>query len=126
MLTVRTEVNKALELARKEKSVGKALEAKVTLFATETLANTLNELGNELRFVLITSSAIVEQVSQAPDDATATEIEGLWLKVSTADGVKCERCWHVTEDIGASDVHPSLCGRCITNVDGEGETRQFA
>ena len=126
LLTVRTEVNKALELARKEKSVGKALEAKVTLFATETLANTLNELGNELRFVLITSSAIVEQVSQAPDDATATEIEGLWLKVSTADGVKCERCWHVTEDIGASDVHPSLCGRCITNVDGEGETRQFA
>ncbi len=126
LLTVRTEVNKALELARKEKKVGKALEASVTLYATESLANTLNELGDELRFVLITSNATVEQVTEAPADASITEVDGLWLSVSTANGHKCERCWHVTEDIGDNETHPTLCGRCITNVDGEGETRQFA
>jgi len=126
LLLVRSEVNRALELARKEKVVGKALEAKVTLFATETLANKLALLGEELRFVLITSSATIETVSKAPEGAVETEVAGLWLSVSAAEGIKCDRCWHVTADIGASDKHPELCGRCITNVDGEGETRQFA
>jgi isoleucyl-tRNA synthetase len=126
LLTVRTEVNKALEIARKEKQVGKALEAQVTLFATESIAAPLTTLGEELRFVLITSAAKVEVVTSAPADAQATEIEGLWLKVAAANGSKCDRCWHVTEDVGASETHPLLCGRCITNVDGDGETRQFA
>jgi len=126
ILLVRTEVNKALENARKEKQVGKALEAAVTLYTTAELAGKLQQLGEELRFVLITSSATVEVVESAPENALATEIEGLWLAVSSAAGTKCERCWHVTEDIGQDEKHPELCGRCITNVEGEGETRQFA
>jgi len=126
LLSVRGEVNKALEQARKDKSVGKALEAQVTLFATQVLADKLAKLGEELRFVLITSKATIEIVTAAPENALETEIKGLWLSVAQAEGIKCDRCWHVTTDIGESEVHPELCGRCITNVDGEGETRQFA
>jgi isoleucyl-tRNA synthetase len=126
LLTVRSEVNRALEQARKEKVVGKALEAQVTLYATSDLANKLTTLGEELRFVLITSKASVETVTNAPEHAQSTEIEGLWLSVAPAEGVKCERCWHVTTDIGDSDKHPSICGRCITNIDGDGEVRKFA
>jgi len=126
LLLVRTEVNKALENARKEKQVGKALEAAVTLYTTAELAEKLQQLGEELRFVLITSKATVEVIESAPADSLATEVEGLWLTVAPAEGAKCDRCWHVTEDIGQSEQHPELCGRCITNVDGEGEVRKYA
>jgi isoleucyl-tRNA synthetase len=126
LLSVRSEVNRALEQARKEKTVGKALEAQVTLFATDDLARKLAKLGEELRFVLITSKATIETVTAAPENVLETDIDGLWLTVAPAEGEKCERCWHVTTDIGENEAHPSLCGRCITNVDGEGETRQFA
>lgn len=126
ILQVRGEVNKALELARKEKVIGKGLEAKVTLFANETLANKLNQLGQELRFVLITSDASVNVVTAAPEGASTTEIEGLWLSISASTGTKCERCWHYTDDVGTNETHVDLCGRCITNVDGNGEVREFA
>jgi isoleucyl-tRNA synthetase len=126
LLSVRSEVNRALEQARKEKSVGKALEAQVTLFATDDLAKKLAKLGEELRFVLITSKATIKTVTAAPENVLETDIDGLWLTVAPAEGQKCERCWHVTTDIGTNEAYPSLCGRCITNVDGEGETRQFA
>ncbi|MFB1000404.1 MAG: zinc finger domain-containing protein, partial [Colwellia sp.] len=115
-----------LENARKEKQVGKALEASVVLHTNTELAEKLQQLGEELRFVLITSKATVEVVDTAPEGALATEIAGLWLTVSAAEGTNCERCWHVTEDIGQDEKHPELCGRCITNVEGSGETRQFA
>ncbi|GHE79837.1 isoleucine--tRNA ligase [Thalassotalea profundi] len=126
ILHVRGEVNKALELARKEKVVGKGLEADVTLFANEALANKLNQLGHELRFVLITSGATVNVVNAAPEDASETEIDGLWLSIAASTGTKCERCWHYTDDVGKDETHTDLCGRCITNIDGNGEVRQFA
>lgn len=129
LLLVRTEVNRALELARKEKIVGKALEAQVTLYTTANLAEKLTQLGEELRFVLITSKASVEVVTgegQVPAGAESTDVDGLWLSVSAAEGKKCERCWHVTEDVGSHETHPELCARCITNVDGEGELRKYA
>lgn len=126
ILLIRTEVNKALEAARKEKKVGKALEASVTIYATESIVNNLKQLEDELRFVLITSSVTVELVSSAPNEALETSIDGLWLSVAQASGSKCDRCWHFTDDVGQHNVHPDLCGRCVTNVDGVGETRKFA
>ena len=129
LLLVRGEVNRVLELARKEKTVGKALEAQVTLYATADLAAKLTQLGEELRFVLITSKVSVEVVTdagQVPEGVDSTDVEGLWLSVAAATGVKCDRCWHVTEDVGIDATHPDLCGRCITNVDGEGEKRAYA
>ena len=61
-----------------------------------------------------------------PEDAEATEVEGLWLTVAAAEGDKCDRCWHVTNDVGSDEAHPELCGRCVTNVDGAGEVRKYA
>ena len=126
ILAVRTEVNKALETARKEKVVGKSLEAEVTLYAKADLAKHIAQLANELRFVLITSAASVEVVEQAPADAIATDIDGLWLQVKPTTGTKCERCWHYTDDVGQQSEHSDLCGRCVTNIEGDGEVRQFA
>ena len=126
LLKVRAEVNKALELARKEKVVGKALEASVTLYADEVISAQLAKLENELRFVLITSGAQVVALADKPADATETELAGLWLTVAPATGTKCDRCWHITDDVGSHEGHETLCGRCVTNVDGEGEVRKFA
>jgi len=126
IIQVRGAVNKALETARKEKTVGKALEASVTLHATAELAELLGKLEDELRFVLITSNATINVVASAPESAIETDVEGLWLNVGPSTGTKCDRCWHVTDDIGHSETHPELCGRCITNVDGDGELRKFA
>ncbi|WP_394176967.1 isoleucine--tRNA ligase [Thalassotalea litorea] len=126
LLAVRTEVNKALEQARRDEVVGATLQADVTLYADAKLAQQLNAMGDELRFVLITSKATVKEVVGAPQDAQATELDGLWLNIKASEGKKCERCWHYTDDVGTHESHSDLCGRCITNVDGEGETREFA
>ena len=117
---------KRLEAARKDKTVGKALEADVVIYATEGLANKLLKLEDELRFVLITSGAKVEVVTEAPEGVIATEIDGLWLTVAPSTGTKCERCWHFTDDVGQNEKYDDLCGRCVTNVEGDGEVRQFA
>ena len=126
ILQVRGAVNRAIETARKDKVVGKGLEASVTLHATAELADSLTQLEDELRFVLITSNAEIKVVTSAPTEALETDVDGLWLSVSTSTGAKCERCWHITDDIGQDETHPELCGRCITNVDGDGEYRKFA
>lgn len=126
VLTVKTAVNKAIELQRKDGKIGGSLEAEVTLYATQPLAEALLQLKDELRFVLITSAAKVEVVEAAPGNVTATEVEGLWLSIQSSDGLKCSRCWHHRTDVGTHEAHPELCGRCIENVDGSGEKRDYA
>jgi isoleucyl-tRNA synthetase len=126
LLQVRDEVNKALEQGRRDQLIGGALEAEVTLYADDALANALATIGDELRFVLLTSKATVQPLAQAPDNATATEMSALKLQVVKATAEKCERCWHHREDVGVNPAHPHLCGRCVTNIEGEGEQRMFA
>ncbi|KZN66952.1 isoleucine--tRNA ligase [Pseudoalteromonas luteoviolacea] len=126
LLNVRDEVNRVMENARKEEVIGATLQAEVTLYTGGELAEKLQGLEDELRFVLLTSKAHVEVVTGKPEDAVASEIDGLFIKVAATDAAKCERCWHHSEDVGSNEKHPELCGRCITNVDGEGEQRKFA
>ncbi|HDZ5416816.1 TPA: isoleucine--tRNA ligase [Vibrio harveyi] len=123
---VRGAVNKLLEDARKEKTIGGALQAEVTLFADDALAAKINKLEDELRFVLLTSAAKVKSLSEKTDAAQATDIEGLFVEVAAAEGEKCDRCWHHTPDVGTIEGHEKICGRCVSNVDGEGEVRKFA
>ncbi|CAH0532696.1 Isoleucine--tRNA ligase [Vibrio stylophorae] len=126
ILAVRGEVNRALEAARNEKVIGGGLQAEVTLFATADLASKLQALGDELRFVLITSKANVTLVDAQPEGAQATEIDGLWLQVAASTAAKCERCWHHVADVGTIAGHEAVCGRCVSNIEGAGEQRQFA
>ncbi|MEM8180767.1 isoleucine--tRNA ligase [Morganella morganii subsp. sibonii] len=126
LLAVRGEVNKVLEQARADKLIGGSLEAAVTLYADDALAAQLNSLGNELRFVLLTSQADVKPLSAAPESAVNSELAGLRIGFGKAEGSKCPRCWHYATDIGQDSEHPELCGRCVTNVAGNGEERKFA
>ncbi len=126
LLAVRGEVNKVLEQARADKQIGGSLEAAVTLYADDALAAQLNSLGNELRFVLLTSQADVKPLSAAPESAVNSELAGLRIGFGKAEGSKCPRCWHYATDIGQDSEHPELCGRCVTNVAGNGEERKFA
>lgn len=120
----RNAVNKVLE-GKKEVGIQKTLEADVTLYANGDLYDALAKLGDELRFVLITSEAGVLPLNEA-SGAEPTEVEGLLLGVQKTSYAKCARCWHHREDVGAVAEHPELCGRCVENVAGVGEQRLFA
>jgi len=122
---VKEAVNKCLEAARGRGEIKGSLSSEVTLYCEGELARDLGYLGEELRFVLITSEATVRPVSEA-GDAESTSYEGLLVKVTPASHAKCERCWHHRADVGQSQEYPDLCGRCVTNVEGQGESRSFA
>ena len=124
--TIRGSVNKLLEAARNDKTIGSALQASVILYADDTIAEKVNKLANELRFVLLTSAALVRPISEKSDAAQATDIEGLFVEVSVVDAEKCDRCWHHSPDVGSIEGHEKICGRCVSNVEGEGEVRKFA
>ncbi|KER03087.1 isoleucine--tRNA ligase [Photorhabdus temperata] len=126
LLAVRGEVNKVLEQARADKHIRSSLEAAVTLYANNELADKLNSLGDELRFVLLTSQVSVAAYEQAGGDAQQSEIDSLKITFRKADGEKCPRCWHYAKDVGLVAEHAELCGRCVTNVAGNGEKRKFA
>ena len=123
---VRDAVNKELENQRKEGKIGSPLEADVRLYCDPKLKAQLDLLENELRFVLITSSAEVWLANSDLAGLVATDIPGLSLLVTPLTYPKCERCWHRREDVGTHEEHPGLCDRCIENAFGDGEIRKFA
>jgi isoleucyl-tRNA synthetase len=129
VLAARAAVLRELERLRVAGEIGAPLDAVVHLYAVPAVRAALAPLGDELRFVLITSDARVhaaearpaEAVPGDPDAATA-----LWIHVRPSDEVKCVRCWHKRADVGADPAHPELCARCAVNLEGAGETRRFA
>ncbi|MFS2222937.1 isoleucine--tRNA ligase [Pantoea sp. B65] len=127
LLKVRGEVNRVIEQARADKRIGGSLEAAVTLYADPALAQKLTSLGDELRFVLLTSGAQVADYALASAEAQQSELlKGLKIALYKAEGDKCPRCWHYTTDVGQNAEHAEVCGRCVTNVAGDGEERKFA
>ena len=126
LIKVRSEVNRVLEIARNDKVIGGGLEAEVTVYANDEYRALLEQLGNELRFVLITSKAEVKPLADKPADVATGELEGIAISVARSHGEKCPRCWHYSDKIGVNPEHPTLCPRCVENVAGNGEVRQFA
>ncbi|EPN57606.1 isoleucyl-tRNA ligase, partial [Pseudomonas syringae pv. actinidiae ICMP 18807] len=126
IMAVKTSVNKEMENLRAAKAIGGNLQAEVTLYAEDSLVADLSKLSNELRFVLITSTASVAPFVSAPADAVVTEVAGLKLKVVKSGHAKCARCWHHREDVGVNPEHPEICGRCVDNISGAGEVRHYA
>lgn len=111
---VRGEVTKALEAQRMAGNIGSALQAEVVITASGERLAALASLADDLKFVFICSSATV---SEGAENAVLAHPLG---------HQKCERCWHVREEVGASAEHPELCGRCVSNLYGDGEARQHA
>ena len=132
ILRVRQWVTGRLEEARAEGKIGSSLDADVVIACPDPLAAKLNQLGDELRFVLITSSANVGPPSEilppgfpAIDSVAVTSDSPRFL-ISSSPHNKCARCWHRRPDVGCDGQHPEICGRCVNNVDGPGETRVYA
>ena len=65
-------------------------------------------------------------LNQASGDAVESVLDGLKVIVSRSQANKCVRCWHFIDDVGSNDEHPAVCGRCIENIAGQGETRYYA
>ena len=108
IIAVRNDANKALELARAEKRIGKSLEAKVVLYAGGQLLDFLKANEGELPGALIVSQVEIKE-GEGP---VKGEVEGLSLEVLPADGEKCERCWVFSETVGGCAEHKTLCARC--------------
>ena len=109
----RAVVNAAIEPLRADKTVGSSLQAEVVLTAPEPLYGYLKALGNELRFALLVSAVRLEKG------------DTLAASVTPSAAPKCERCWHYVGDVGTVAAHPTLCGRCADNIDGQGESRDY-
>jgi isoleucyl-tRNA synthetase len=109
-------VNKSLEEKRIAGEIGSALAAELDIDAHGPAYDSLIRLGDDLRFVFITSRATVNRVEGGPIN----------VKVTASAHEKCERCWHYRADVGADAAHPQLCGRCVANLYGAGEPRTFA
>ncbi|MDD2892508.1 MAG: isoleucine--tRNA ligase [Halothiobacillaceae bacterium] len=129
VLKVRDLVLNVLEGLRKEGVIGANLDAEVDVYADEATLEVLKPLEDELRFVFITSYARVHALSERPTEGVVVELaEGgqVAIVAQASTHAKCERCWHHREDVGSHAAHPTLCGRCIENVDGAGEVRSYA
>ena len=150
---IREATNLLIEAHRISSGAGSSLQAVVEIYADDATFKSLSSFSKELRFYLITSEAIVLPISQMPLDVMgsgtgvgvaflAEEVKknpglavkvvmpvGLegdaWCRVMLSINKKCIRCWHHRVDVGVNPEHPEICGRCVSNVDGPGEERQW-
>ena len=129
VFVLRELISKQLEAVRVAGKIGASLDAEVSIYyrklASEAGTDSLLKLGEELRFVLITSGVHLYDLAVAPADAVEV-LEHVRVRVSRSEHAKCTRCWHHRADVGSHAEHPELCGRCIDNIDGAGEVRNYA
>ena len=127
VIAVREAVSRELEKLRVAGDIGASLDAEVDLYCAPAQLESLSRLGDELRFVLITSEARLHPLAERPAESVAMDDSGeLWGVARRSNHKKCVRCWHRRADVGVSAEHPELCGRCVSNVAGGGETRRYA
>ncbi len=113
--SVRSDVQKEIENLRAQGKVGSSLQAEVELKLPQAEYDIVKTLGDELRFVFITSSAKLTGVADKRE-----------IKVVPSQAEKCERCWQYVESVGKNSNYPTLCCRCVDNLFGTPETRKFA
>ncbi|OYT87629.1 MAG: isoleucine--tRNA ligase [Burkholderiales bacterium PBB6] len=111
---IRDVVNKDIEAVRTAGQVGASLQATLVITVGGDDAALLRSLGADLKYVTITSAVEV------------AEGEALSVSVTPSTATKCERCWHYVDDVGSHAGHAGLCGRCVSNLHGAGETRTVA
>jgi isoleucyl-tRNA synthetase len=116
IIQARELANKKIEEKRAAGLVGSSLQAELTISCDGVMYDELMSLGEDIKFIFIASQVTLQNVAGA----------GFTVQVEPSNNVKCERCWHYRADVGADAAHPTLCGRCTTNLYGAGETRTFA
>ncbi len=116
VLEVRALANKAIEEQRAQGLVGSSLQSELDIHASGATYQALARLGDDLRFVLIVSRATLHELTDGD----------VGIKVTPSPHAKCERCWHYRADVGADAAHPTICGRCVSNLFGAGEARSHA
>ena len=114
LLDIRAQANKEIEAVREQGQVGSSLQATLRIAAPAQDLALLQSLGDDLKFIFITS-----KIELTAGDTLA-------ISVSPSAAQKCERCWHYRDDVGSHAEHPTLCGRCASNLYGAGEAREFA
>lgn len=115
LLEIRAELNKQLEDLRSAGQIGSALQAEVDIYASEQDLAWLQSLNDDLRFIFIVSRATVH--------ASNGELR---FEIAPSGHEKCERCWHYREDVNSHPEHPGICSRCVDNLYGDGEAREYA
>ena len=113
LAAVRADVNKAIEPKRKDRVIGKSLDAKVTLYATEEIRALVASDDLDAQEFFIVSQVELADLADAPADAfTGEDVADLKVAVAPATGEKCERCWRICQDLGTDPDHPDACRRC--------------
>jgi isoleucyl-tRNA synthetase len=128
LLQLRTDVTRELEKLRDTGAIGAPLDARVEVYCVPGELARFGALGEELRFLLITSDTRVHVAESAPADAVPaanTGRAGVWIRATVDGDTKCVRCWQRRADVGADPRHAQLCSRCVSNIEGPGEQRKF-
>jgi isoleucyl-tRNA synthetase len=126
LITLKSDVAREMERFRAAGVIGSSLEADITVHVDAPRSAPYVALGDELRFLLITSEANVVQTSTPAESAVRSSAEGVWIEVKPSTAAKCVRCYQLRSDVGADPRHPEICLRCVSNVEGPGEERRFA
>jgi isoleucyl-tRNA synthetase len=133
LIALRGEVQKELEKLREAGTIGAPLDAELDIYCLPDAYPRFAMLGDELRFLTITSAARVHQVSTGLAEAvpvfagaSGAGESGVWIKVTVSGAAKCVRCWHHRPTVGSVALHPELCERCIGNISGQPEIRRYA
>jgi isoleucyl-tRNA synthetase len=114
---IRAAVVRQLEASRASGEIGSSLQAEIEVGVHGADLELLKSLGDDLKFVMITSQASAFDLQAVGDPM---------VKVRASDSPKCERCWHWRADVGADPRHASICARCVANLEGPGEVRRHA
>ena len=116
LLDLRERVAGVLEPMRASGEIGAALQAEITLRCDDATGDWLAPLADELRFLLISGDVSIEGGGGAAEPGIVAKPSGK---------PKCGRCWHYRADVGSHEEHPQICGRCVSNIEGPGEDRQW-
>ena len=126
IVEVKKAVSKSLEEKRGSGVIGSSLDAYVTIYCSKDLYNILSVLGEELKFIFITSNAFlknIEEINQPNINPISINDHNLYINIENTKNKKCDRCWHKCKTVGENKKYANICNRCITNVYGKGEIR---
>ena len=128
LIALRSDVTRELEKLRDAALIGAPLDARVDVYVSEEELARFAALGSELRFFLITSEAQVHRARTPPGGAVPASNTGrseVWILAQPTEDPKCVRCWQRRPDVGSDARHPELCRRCVSNIEGPGEKREY-